>query len=68
MAIVHRKRLGKPIAELRQLLNQYKPTGEEPVSFRINDFALGPEMSSRKCSLGSLDQVIRASVKHAPTR
>ena len=30
MAIVHRKRLGKPIAELRQLMNEYKPTGEEP--------------------------------------
>ncbi len=48
MAIVHRKRLGKAIAELRQLMNQYKPTGEEPVSFRINDFRPGPGNELKK--------------------
>ena len=48
MAIVHRKRLGKPIAELRQLMNEYKPTGEEPVSFRINDFRPGPGNELKK--------------------
>jgi hypothetical protein len=48
MAIVHRKRLGKPIAELRQLMNEYMPTGEEPVSFRINDFRPGPGNELKK--------------------
>jgi len=64
MAIVHRKRLGKPIANHRNLMTQYKPTGEEPVSFRINDFRPGPsrELSLKKCSPGSLGQAIRAGI------
>src|SRR6056297_1471069 len=40
MALVQRKRLGKSTAELKKLLDNYKPDAPQAVSFRIvDDFA-----------------------------
>ena len=48
MAIVHRKRIQKPTAELQQLLDNYLPDSEEPATFKINAYRPGPGSELKK--------------------
>jgi hypothetical protein len=47
MALVHRKRLGKPVDELKQLLANYRPESDTP-TLRIGDFRPGPGNELKK--------------------
>ena len=48
MALVQRRRLGKSTAELKKLLDNYKPDAPQAVSFRINDYRPGPGSELKK--------------------
>jgi len=48
MALVQRKRLGKSTAELKKLLDNYKPDAPQAVSFRIGDYRPGPGSELKK--------------------
>jgi len=48
MALVQRKRLGRPTRELKILLDNYKPDSQPVVSLRIGDYRPGPGSELKK--------------------
>jgi len=48
MALVQRKRFGKPTDQLKKLLDNYKPDTQQPVSLRIGDYRPGPGSELKK--------------------
>ncbi len=48
MALVQRKRLGRPTAELKTLLDNYRPESTPTITFRIGDYRPGPGSELKK--------------------